>query len=179
MRISQTEISDVLILEPRIFEDSRGLFFESYNEAKFEEILSTKFVQDNHSASKKNVIRGLHFQKSPNSQGKLVRVVKGKAIDVIVDLRKSSKTFGKHIKIELSSENNKMVWVPEGMAHGFVSMEDETTFLYKCTSYYEPKSEECLRWDDTTINIDWGIINPIVSEKDQKGKKFDQLDFFN
>lgn len=167
-----TEIEGVKIFEPRIFSDNRGYFFESFNQKSFQEAIGDKieFVQDNESVSKKGVIRGLHFQIPPFAQGKLVRVNKGSVIDVAVDLRKSSSTYGKFVAVELSAENKRQLWIPAGFAHGFSSLEDETQFLYKCTNYYSPESEATLLYSD--FQIDWKVENPIVSDKDRIGESF-------
>ncbi|MEY3236775.1 MAG: dTDP-4-dehydrorhamnose 3,5-epimerase [Bacteroidota bacterium] len=168
------EIADLLLIEPRIFEDDRGLFFESFNEEKYLKILGSevRFVQDNISVSKKNVLRGLHFQKPPFAQGKLVTVLKGRVLDVAVDLRRNSKTYGKYEIVELSDKNKRQFWIPPGFAHGFCALEDDTIFSYKCSNYYSPEHEETIKWDDQYLAIDWKIINPIVSEKDKIGKDF-------
>jgi len=174
MVLTKSYIEGLYILEPRVFEDSRGIFFETFNDLKFkEEIgLDVEFVQDNESISKKNVLRGLHFQLPPFAQGKLVRVVSGRALDVAVDIRKNSPTYGKYHLVELSSENKKQFWIPPGFAHGFVALEENTIFNYKCTNYYSPVSERTIQWNDPLLNIDWKISEPIISEKDQKGLDF-------
>jgi dTDP-4-dehydrorhamnose 3,5-epimerase len=174
MVLTKSYIEGLYILEPRIFEDSRGVFFETFNDLKFkEEIgLDVEFVQDNESISKKNVLRGLHFQLPPFAQGKLVRVVSGRALDIAVDIRKNSPTYGKFQLVELSSENKKQFWIPPGFAHGFVALEENTIFNYKCTNYYSPVSERTIQWNDPLLNIDWKISEPIISEKDQKGLDF-------
>ena len=168
MKFIQTPLEDLFLIEPTIFIDDRGYFFESFNE---EEMLlhgiKGPFIQDNQSVSHKGVLRGLHFQKSPDEQGKLVRVVKGSVIDVVVDIRKSSLTFGKHFSIELNARENKMLWIPSGFAHGFISLEDDTIFLYKVTEYYRPMSESGIIYNDNELNIDWQIQNPVVSSKDR------------
>ena len=171
MRVEKTEFDGLLILQPKIFKDERGLFFESWNESVFKSLeLNISFIQDNQSVSKKNVLRGLHFQNYPHGQGKLVRVSKGSALDVVLDLRKDSKTYGKHFKYKLSDQNATMVWIPYGFAHGFIALEDQTVFQYKCDALYNPESEGCIAWNDPSIGIDWGIKKPIVSAKDQEGK---------
>ena len=177
MQIVKTNIEGLLILEPKVFGDHRGYFLESFNENIFSEIIGKKitFVQDNESLSSKNVVRGLHFQKPPFAQGKLVRVVKGSVLDVAVDLRKKSPTFGKIFTIELSETNKRQFWIPEGFAHGFATLEDNTIFQYKCTSYYSPENEETISWNDPQLGIDWKIIQPIISEKDKKGLPFDGI----
>lgn len=172
--IEKFEIEGVVLFRPKVFNDDRGLFFESYNQLLFNEAIgeSTEFVQDNISISKKNVIRGLHFQKPPYAQGKLVRVVKGKVIDIAVDIRKNSPTYGQHIAVELSGENKKMLWVPEGFAHGFVALEDDTFFSYKCTKFYSHASEDSILWNDKDLHIDWKVKSPILSEKDKLSQTF-------
>lgn len=166
MEIKETKFEGVFEIQPRIFKDDRGYFFESFNQELFEKYSpNTVFVQDNQSFSIKGVLRGLHFQKAPFAQGKLVRVIKGKVIDVVVDIRNNSKTFGQWGSFELSEEMNNMLYVPEGFAHGFVTIED-AIFSYKCTNLYNKESEGGILWNDPSLNIDWGIENPIVSEKD-------------
>ena len=172
------EIKDLLLIQPRIFEDDRGFFYESFNETKYNEILGSEiqFVQDNISISKKNVLRGLHFQKPPFAQGKLVTVLRGSVIDVAVDLREKSETYGQYQLVELSENNKLQFWIPAGFAHGFCSLEDDTIFSYKCSNYYSPQHEETIMWNDTDLAIDWKIINPIVSDKDKIGKYFNTFD---
>lgn len=173
MTITTTPIEGLLILEPRVFKDDRGLFFESFNEEQFTKAAGPiHFNQDNQSVSKKGVLRGLHFQNNPHAQGKLVRVAQGSVIDVAVDIRKGSPTYGQHVAVELSAENNKQFWIPEGFAHGFVSLEDNTIFCYKCTDYYAPECEGSLLWNDEDLNINWGIEAPLVSEKDKVATRF-------
>jgi dTDP-4-dehydrorhamnose 3,5-epimerase len=174
MQVVTTDIEGLLILEPKVFGDHRGYFLESFNEKLFSEIVGerTTFVQDNESLSSRNVVRGLHFQKPPFAQGKLVRVVKGSVLDVAVDLRKKSPTYGEVFAIILSESNKKQFWIPEGFAHGFATLEDNTIFQYKCTNYYSPENEATISWDDRLLNIDWKILKPIVSEKDKKGLPF-------
>lgn len=174
MNIVVTPIDGVLIIEPRIFKDDRGLFFESFNKDQFDKATGAKyaFVQDNQSVSKKDVLRGLHFQNPPFEQGKLVSVSRGAVIDVAVDIRKGSKTYGKHVAVELSEENRKQLWIPPGFAHGFVVLEENTSFCYKCTNNYSPDSEGTLSWDDPDLNIDWCVANPIISDKDLVGEEF-------
>ena len=180
MQVIPTKISDVLIIEPKVFGDDRGFFFESFNKNSFEESTSIKadFVQDNHSKSVKGVLRGLHYQiKQP--QGKLVRVSAGEVLDVAVDLRKSSATFGQWVGVKLSAENKRQLWVPAGFAHGFVVLSETAEFLYKTTDYYAPEYERCIRWDDAVLAIDWQYDNvPSVSEKDAKGSLFKEADLF-
>lgn len=171
MNIIKTDLPDVLIIEPKVFGDARGFFYESFNARLFAEAtgLRVTFVQDNHSRSAKNVLRGLHYQiKQP--QGKLVRVVAGEVFDVAVDLRKNSPTFGKWTGALLSEENKRMLWVPEGFAHGFLVISESADFLYKTTDYYAPAHERCLAWNDPTLGIEWPLQGaPIVSAKDQLG----------
>jgi len=168
MEVQSFDIKGPLLLKPRIFEDERGYFFESYNEKIFKEAgIALPFCQDNQSLSKKGVLRGLHFQNPPYEQGKLVRVLQGSVKDVAVDIRPSSPTFGKYIIEELSATNNYMMWIPPGFAHGFLTLEDDTIFVYKCSNLYNKESESGIRWDDATIQIHWGITNPLVSEKDK------------
>lgn len=180
MNIIPTKIPEVLIFEPKVFGDDRGFFFESFNQNVFKDAtgLDVEFVQDNHSKSSKGVLRGLHYQiKQP--QGKLVRVTSGEVVDVAVDIRKSSSTFGQWVAINLSAENKRQLWVPAGFAHGFVVLSDTAEFLYKTTDYYAPENERCIRWDDETLSIDWHFAGqPQVSEKDSKGSAFNEADIF-
>ena len=181
MKIIQTSIPDVLILEPKVFGDERGFFFESFNQAKFDAAIGKKvrFVQDNHSRSAKNVLRGLHYQ-IQQAQGKLVRVVQGAVYDVAVDIRKSSPTFGQHVGLELSAENKRMVWVPEGFAHGFLVLTDSAEFLYKTTDYYAPEYERSIAWDDPTLNIQWPLtVAPTLSGKDAQASAFAVAAYFS
>ena len=171
MKIIETALPGVLIIEPRVFGDARGFFMETWNAQAFRKAgLDVRFVQDNHSRSQKGVLRGLHFQ-NPGPQGKLVRVTKGAVFDVAVDLRWSSPHFGKWVGVELSAQNQRMFWVPEGFAHGFLTLEDDTDFLYKCTAPYAPQSEHTLAWDDPAVGIEWPAIGmaPIISDKDARG----------
>ena len=174
MKVVDTGFKDLIIIEPTVFGDDRGYFFESYNEETWKKVVGEipNFIQDNESMSHQGVLRGLHFQKPPYSQGKLVRVVKGSVLDVAVDLRKHSPTYGKHFKIILSEENKKQLYVPEGFAHGFLTLEDNTVFSYKCTNFYHKESEGGLQWDDAKLNIDWGVKNPLLSEKDKNYEDF-------
>ncbi len=172
MKIEKTLIKDLLVLSPTVFKDDRGYFLESYNKKSLEEILNVEFVQDNESLSQKKVLRGLHFQEPPYGQGKLVRVITGSVLDVAVDLRKDSTTFGKYYKHILSQQNKQQLFIPQGFAHGFLVLEDDTIFSYKCTNYYEKESEVSLLWNDPTINIDWQIDTPIISKKDQNALSF-------
>lgn len=167
MTIKKTDLEGVLIIQPDVFEDDRGYFFEAFNVVKYREFgLPVDFVQDNESKSKKNVLRGLHFQKPPFAQGKLIRVIQGKIFDVAVDIRKGSKTYGKWTSALLSSENKTVFWVPEGFAHGFVTLAEENIVLYKCTKSYNKESEGSIRWNDPDINVQWNINNPLLSPKD-------------
>ena len=176
MEIVKTKIPGLLIIKPDVFEDERGYFFESYNQEKFVNSgIDNVFIQDNESKSMKGVLRGLHFQNPPYDQGKLVRVMKGVVIDVAVDIRKNSPTYGQWDSIELTESNKMMYWVPPGMAHGFVTLEDETVFFYKCTNLYNKASEGSIRWNDPDLNINWGISNPIISEKDKIAPFFKEL----
>jgi dTDP-4-dehydrorhamnose 3,5-epimerase len=166
MHIRETSIPGLVEIFPRVFKDDRGLFFESYSEDWFKKLgLPTNFVQDNQSFSVKGVVRGLHFQKAPFAQGKLVRVISGRVLDVAVDIRPESPTFGKYEVFELRSDTNNMAYVPEGFAHGFAALED-SVFSYKCTNVYNKESESGILWSDPDLGIDWGVENPIVSEKD-------------
>lgn len=175
MQIRKTAIDGLVELIPRIFEDERGLFFESFNADVFEKLgLPKNFVQDNQSFSKKGVVRGLHFQNAPCAQGKLVRVVSGRVLDVAVDIRPESPTFGQYEIFELSAELNNMAYLPEGFAHGFAALED-SIFSYKCTNVYNKECESGILWNDPELNIDWGVANPIVSEKDIVLPTFKQL----
>ncbi|EKJ2257865.1 dTDP-4-dehydrorhamnose 3,5-epimerase, partial [Escherichia coli] len=166
MNVIKTEIPDVLIFEPKVFGDERGFFFESFNQKVFEEAVGRKveFVQDNHSKSSKGVLRGLHYQLEPYAQGKLVRCVVGEVFDVAVDIRKSSSTFGKWVGVNLSAENKRQLWIPEGFAHGFITLSNIAEFIYKTTQFYNPSFERVIAWDDPVLNINWNIKQlPIVS----------------
>ena len=176
MQVQETDFEGLLILQPNIYKDNRGAFQESWNVNTFKNLnLDISFVQDNHSISHKNVLRGLHFQHPPYAQGKLVRVSQGRVLDVVVDLRKNSKTYKKHFKIELSSSKGNMLWIPSGFAHGFLTLEDRTIFQYKCDEFYKPAAEDCILWNDSALGINWNVINPIVSEKDLEGKLITDL----
>ena len=176
MEIITTPLDGLLIIKPDVFEDERGYFFESYNHDKFlKEGLDLKFLQDNESKSKKGVLRGLHFQAPPFAQGKLVRVMRGSVLDVAVDIRKNSSTYGKWESILLSGQNKWMYWIPPGFAHGFVTLEDETIFFYKCTNGYNKASEGSVRWNDPQLNIDWGIADPVISDKDKVAPGFGEF----
>ena len=173
MEIKDTFIEGLKVIVPDVFHDNRGYFYESYNEKRFFEAgLTMKFVQDNESMSSKGVLRGLHFQNSPYSQGKLIRVIKGEVLDVAVDLRKNSATYGKYYKLLMNEDNKLMFYIPEGFAHGFLTLKDDTVFSYKCTNFYNKQSEGGIMWNDATLNIDWNIKNPIISEKDKNNISF-------
>ena len=178
MKITTTAIEGVVILEPKVFGDERGYFFESFSQREFEEkVCKTTFVQDNESSSRYGVLRGLHFQKPPHAQAKLVRVVKGKVLDIAVDIRKGSPTFGHHVSIELSGENKRQLFIPRGFAHGFAVLSDEVVFQYKCDSYYVPHSEGGILWNDPALGIDWKLPEEdvILSEKDKKNVLLNEL----
>lgn len=168
MKIITTEIPDVLIIEPKVFEDERGFFFESFNQKQFDEAVGypVNFVQDNHSKSVKGVLRGLHYQEEPYAQGKLVRCVVGEVFDVAVDIRKNSPTFGKWVGVNLSAENKRQLWIPEGFAHGFLVLSETAEFNYKTTNYYKPQFEKSIHWMDKTLAINWPVSSPKLSEKD-------------
>ncbi len=176
MNIKKTPIQGLLELQPNILKDDRGYFLESWNKEELNNKgFKFNFVQDNQSYSQKNILRGIHFQLPPFDQGKLVRVVQGSAIDVAVDLRKKSPTYGKHHKVLLSDKKQNMFWIPNGFGHGFISLQNNTLFLYKCTNYYDKKSECSIIWNDPSLNINWGISNPILSEKDLQGISFKEF----
>ena len=177
MQIIYTPIEGLVILEPRIFHDIRGYFYESYNQQKMSELgIDTIFVQDNQSYSQKGVIRGLHFQRPPFAQAKLVRVIKGKVLDVAVDIRKGSPTYGQHYSVLLTGDNHRQFFIPEGFAHGFVALEDNSIFTYKCSQFYHKEAEMSIRYNDPILNIDWGLDEtPIMTEKDLCGVLFDQF----
>lgn len=180
MNVIPTAIPDVLIIEPKVFGDERGFFFESFNRRQFAELIGrdVDFVQDNHSRSAKNVLRGLHYQ-IQQPQGKLVRVVQGTVFDVAVDIRRSSPTFGQYAAVELSAENKRLLWVPEGFAHGFVVLSDTAEFLYKTTDYWAPEFERSLAWNDPAIGIQWPIQGePSLSVKDQQAKALAEAEHF-
>lgn len=169
MNVIQTEIPGVVIIEPRVFGDSRGYFFESFSEREFKEkVADVRFVQDNESKSCYGVVRGLHFQKPPHAQAKLVRVVKGRVLDVAVDIRKGSPTFGQHVAVELTEDNHRQFFIPRGFAHGFAVLSEEAIFQYKCDAHYAPQSEGSIAWDDPDLGIDWGIPadKVVLSAKD-------------
>ena len=182
MKVTPTAIPDVLIIEPKVFGDTRGFFMESFNQKAFNAAIgrNVEFVQDNHSRSTKGVLRGLHYQ-TQQPQGKLVRVVRGSVFDVAVDIRKSSTTFGKWVGVELSDENHKQVWIPPGFAHGFLVLSETADFLYKTTNYYSPIHERCIRWSDSEIDIQWPVMDCeyMVSNKDSMGVSFADADYFS
>jgi dTDP-4-dehydrorhamnose 3,5-epimerase len=181
MKAIATAIPDVLVIEPKVFGDARGFFFESYNRKVFKEAtgLEPDFVQDNHSKSVRGVLRGLHYQLPPHAQGKLVRVAQGEVFDVAVDIRRGSPTFGCWVGEVLSAQNQRQLWIPPGFAHGFVTLSETAEFLYKTTHYYAPESDRCIRWDDPTLAIAWPMqITPLVSAKDAAGAAFVQAEVF-
>lgn len=176
MKIISQPAEGLFLFEPTVFADERGVFFESFNARLLQKNgIHEHFVQDNHSVSKNRVIRGLHFQKPPHAQGKLVRVVKGSALDVVVDIRLQSKTYGSHFKFLLSEVNKSILYIPPGFAHGFASLEDDTVFLYKCTAYYHRDSEDGLLWNDPDLGIDWTVTDPLLSAKDLVYKPFSEF----
>jgi dTDP-4-dehydrorhamnose 3,5-epimerase len=170
MRIEKTPFEGLLVIHPEVIRDDRGWFYESYNEARFrlECGANITFVQDNESFSKRGVIRGLHFQLPPKSQAKLIRVSRGSVLDVVVDLRRSQPTYGKHFSIRLTAESHTQLFVPEGFAHGFAVLEDDTLFTYKCSNYYSRELERSVRWNDPVIGIDWGVDAPMLSDRDRQ-----------
>lgn len=180
MKIEKTKIEGLLIITPEVFGDERGFFVETYNKKRYVEAgILDEFVQDNLSESQKGTLRGLHFQKEPFSQGKLASVIKGRVLDIAVDIRKDSPTFGEHVSVELSGENKKQFWIPVGFAHGFVALEDDTLFSYKCTNFYHPESEGSILWSDEELGIDWklkenGIEEPIISSRDSENVSFQE-----
>ena len=176
MKVTALSIPDVLLIEPQVFSDDRGFFFESFNQNKFEEAVGHKihFVQDNHSKSVMGTLRGLHYQLPPKAQGKLVRVIQGEVFDVVVDIRKASPTFGQWMGEILSADNKKQLWIPEGFAHGFMTLSDTAEFAYKTTNYYASELEQCIAWDDPTLGIHWPLEAALVkiSIKDKQGRPF-------
>ena len=179
MKFTKTNIEGIVIIEPKVFGDERGYFLETYNEKEFEESIGKiSFVQDNESKSSKGVLRGLHFQKPPFAQAKLVRCIEGKVLDVVVDIRKNSKTYGQHVAVELSGENKKQVFIPKGFAHGFVVLSDSAVFAYKSDNTYAPDSDAGIHWNDTSLNIQWTINESevLVSEKDSKLPFFSEFE---
>ncbi|MCH4899345.1 dTDP-4-dehydrorhamnose 3,5-epimerase [Pseudomonas sp. B707] len=180
MNVIETDLPGVMVIEPKVFGDERGFFYESFNSKAFAEAtgVNAQFVQDNHSRSQKGVLRGLHYQLE-NTQGKLVRVTVGEVLDVVVDIRRSSPHFGKSLTLRLSADNRRQLWIPEGFAHGFVVLSEVAEFLYKTTDYYTPSAERCIRWDDPTLDIDWQLESaPQLSAKDQNGKSLNEADLF-
>lgn len=181
MNVLPTSIPDLLIIEPKVFGDDRGFFFESFNQRRFTDLtgVTDDFVQDNHSRSAKNVLRGLHYQ-IQQPQGKLVRVIAGEVWDIAVDVRRSSPTFGKWVGVNLSAENKRMLWIPKGFAHGFVVLSDSAEFLYKTTDYWAPEHERCIIWNDPDLAVEWklGGATPLLSGKDQGGKRFSEAETF-
>ncbi len=177
MKFIVTSIPEVFIIEPSVFGDERGYFMEKFQQEKFNAAVGKEitFVQDNESLSQKDVLRGLHFQKAPYAQGKLVSVVQGAVLDVAVDIRPNSSTFGKHVAVELTQENKRSLWVPEGFAHGFLTLKNDTIFQYKCTNYYHPEAEVSIHWNDPDLAINWKCDAPILSSKDQKASFFNDL----
>jgi len=172
----QTPIEGLKLIKPAVFSDQRGYFTESYNQSDFSDLgITDKFVQDNRSLSAKGAVRGLHFQKPPFGQAKLVLVISGSVLDVVVDIRKNSDTYGKHYSVVLSGENFLQLYIPEGFAHGFLTLEDNTIFVYKCSNYYNKQSEDGLLWNDPTLAIPWGVSEPLLSEKDNKLSGFDKF----
>jgi dTDP-4-dehydrorhamnose 3,5-epimerase len=177
MEIIETTISDVLIIKPDVYQDSRGFFLESFNKLRFsEQNLETDFVQDNISKSLKGTLRGLHYQAGEKAQGKLCQVIAGKVLDIAVDIRFGSPTFGMHVAFELSGENHSQIWIPPGFAHGFSVLSDTAIFLYKCTDFYDKEHERTIIFNDPQLNIDWRVDNPIISKKDLNGKFFKEID---
>ncbi len=174
MNVIPTKISGVIIIEPQVFEDTRGFFFEAYSEAKYQEVLKTTFVQDNISRSTYGVLRGLHFQAAPYAQAKLVEVLKGHILDIAVDLRPGSDTYGQHVAFDLSDQNHRQLFIPKGLAHGFITLSESAILHYKCDDYYHPESERGIIWSDQTLNIQWPIDadHIILSEKDSKHPTF-------
>lgn len=174
MKTEITSFEGLHIIHPSVFHDNRGYFFESFNKKKFIDLTgyTKEFVQDNQSLSAKNVLRGLHFQAPPFAQAKLVRVVRGSVLDIAVDIRKKSPTYGKYISLVLSDENNLSLFIPEGFAHGFITLEENTIFIYKCSEFYNKESERTIMWNDKDLQIDWKVSNPLISPKDQEGILF-------
>ncbi|NOQ24392.1 MAG: dTDP-4-dehydrorhamnose 3,5-epimerase [Bacteroidales bacterium] len=182
MNITKTTIPEVIIIEPKIFGDERGYFFESFNEKVFcEKVIKTDFIQDNEAKSSYGVLRGLHYQLPPFAQSKLVRVIEGKVLDVAVDIRQESPTFGKYVSVELSGENKRQLFVPRGFAHGYVVLSNEAIFAYKVDNIYSPESEGSIIFNDTSLNIDWKIKHEdvILSEKDKISKNINEVELFN
>lgn len=179
LKATRLAIPDLLLLEPTVFGDERGFFYESFNLREFSELVGrdVSFVQDNHSCSSKNVLRGLHYQIN-HPQAKLTRVIHGAVLDVAVDIRRDSPSFGRHVAVELSAGNKRMLWIPEGFAHGFVVLSEHAELLYKASDYYYPEHERCIRWNDPTLNINWQLQNmPILSARDMRAATFSEADF--
>jgi len=181
MKVIDTRIPDVKMIEPQVYEDERGFFFESFNQRQFEEVIGEKvtFVQDNHSKSTRDVLRGLHYQLPPQAQGKLIRVLQGAVFDVAVDIRKSSPTFGQWVGQNLSDENKKQLWIPEGFAHGFLTLSETAEVSYKTTEYYSPQHERCIVWNDRSIGINWNLDYPHLSSKDRSANRVEEMDHKN
>ena len=181
MKVTPLIIPDVLLIEPQVFVDERGFFFESFNQNKLEDVIGKKvnFVQDNHSKSLKGVLRGLHYQLNPKAQGKLVRVIQGEVFDVVVDLRQSSPTFGKWVSEILSADNKKQIWIPEGFAHGFLTLSDTAEFLYKTTDFYSKEHEQTIRWNDEAIGIQWPTKDVSLSPRDESAQSFKEANHFS
>jgi dTDP-4-dehydrorhamnose 3,5-epimerase len=183
MKATPTHLPEVLLIEPSVYSDDRGFFFESFNQKRFEEAVGypVSFLQDNHSQSQQGVLRGLHYQQPPHAQGKLVRVIEGEVFDVAVDIRPNSQQFGQWVGIHLSAENKHQLWIPPGFAHGFLTLSERAQFLYKTTNYYAPSAERIIRWDDASLNIAWPLsLNPItvkVSSRDLTGSSFQECEF--
>ena len=176
MEVIKTKIEGLLIIQPRVFKDERGYFFESWNKSNFQKQgININFSQDNQSLSSKDVIRGLHFQNPPYEQGKLVRVIQGSVIDIAVDIRRNSLTYGQYFSVKLSGDKKNMLWIPPGFAHGFASLEDNTILSYKCSGEYNREAESSLLWNDVNLNIDWKIENPIISKKDKQSQTFKEF----
>ncbi len=177
MHITTTPFNGLILIQPGVFSDGRGYFFESWNRQKFLDLgIPADYVQDNQSGSSANVVRGLHVQLPPHAQGKLVRVIRGAVLDVALDLRRNEPTFGQHFSVRLSAKDQQMLYIPEGFAHGFRTLEDDTVFFYKCSSYYHKASERTIQWNDPALGIDWGTTDPILSEKDQVGTLLQDFD---
>lgn len=174
MEAQRTQIEGLILFRPRIFADDRGRFLETFSASKFREMTGADvdFVQDNESVSHARVVRGLHFQVAPHAQGKLVHTPRGAVLDICVDIRKESPTYGQHYKVQLDAENKHILWVPPGFAHGFVALENNTVFAYKCTAYYHQPSERTILWNDPELGIDWNVVDPLISEKDRNGHRF-------
>ncbi len=177
MEVSKTPFKDLLIIKPRVHKDGRGCFLESWNKRAFEEAgVPALYVQDNQSRSAANVLRGLHLQLPPHAQGKLVKVLRGAVLDIALDLRKGEKTFGKHFSMILREDDHTLLYIPPGFAHGFRTLEDDTTFLYKCTHYYNRESERAILWNDPALGIDWGTTSPLLSQKDRDAIPFSEFE---